>query len=70
MHTWKPDVATWGKTKHLSVNSGLASLLSAWRRMPRQALGVAVKQNNQQVARTLQEALNEYQHDDSGAKSN
>jgi len=36
----------------------------------RQALDLAVKQNNQQVAATLQDALNHYQQDVSAAKPN
>jgi len=38
--------------------------------LARQALDLAVKQNNQQVSRTLQDALDRYEHDDSGAKTN
>ena len=36
----------------------------------RQALDLAVKQNNQQVAKTLQDALDHYEQTASGAKSN
>ena len=36
----------------------------------RQALDLAVKQNNQELAKALQDALDHYQHDGSGAKAN
>ena len=36
----------------------------------RQALDLAVKQDNQQVARTLQDVFGNYEHDGSGTKSN
>ena len=38
--------------------------------LARQALDLAVKQNNQQVEHSLQQALDHYEHDGSGANSN
>jgi hypothetical protein len=38
--------------------------------LARRALDIAAKQNNQQAAKTLQDALDRYEHDSAGQKSN